>query len=326
MFKLFLLFSITFNTLGLSGTSFKVDQGLISKSAGDAVIANAENRQLTLPNIAPYPSVDQDVVNPNIYAKKYILVDNDSGTILASEGPHDKVPIASTTKIMTAIVALQNYSLDDIATVQKDAVQTVSSAGAIPDFYSNERMTIRNLLWCMLMNSSNVAAYALAEHMSSKNETGPEKFVALMNQKARDLGLKNTNYRDPAGLDGTGYSTAYDLVLATREAMKNSLFAQMVGTKQTTVYDEDRIDVHPLNNSNRLVNEWDYPGTVGVKTGYMPDTAEQSGAGHCLVAAVKREGHTLISVVLNTAENSATASATESRKLQDWGWANTKWK
>jgi len=325
MFNLFLLFSIAFNTLGLSGAAIKVDSGLISRSAGDASVANAETLKVDLPDILSYPTVDQDATKPKIYAKNYILLDSDSGAILASQKPYERVPVASTTKIMTAIVALENYSLDDLATVQQDAVTTVSNGGAIPDFYTGEKMTIRNLLWCMLMNSSNVAAYTLAEHMNSKNDTGPRKFITLMNQKAKDLGLKDSDFHDPAGLDGTGYSTAYDLTLATKQAMRNPLFAQMVGTKQATVYDNSGRYIHQLNNSNRLVNDWDYPGAIGVKTGYMPYDAENLGAGHCLVASVRRSGHTLISVILNTTENSATASATESKKLQDWGWQNISW-
>jgi len=325
MFNLFLLFSIAFNTLGLSGAALKVDSGLISRSAGDASVASADTLKIDLPDILAYPTVEKNAAKPKIYAQNFILVDSDSGAILASQKPFERVPVASTTKIMTALVVIENYSLDDVATVRQDAVTTVSNSGAIPDFYTGEKMTVRNLLWCMLMNSSNVAAYTLAEHMNSKNETGPQKFLTLMNQRARDLGLKDSDFRDPAGLDGKGYSTAFDLTVATKEALKSSLFAQIVKTKQSTVYDTSGRYVHQLNNSNRLVNDWDYPGAIGVKTGYMPDTAEQPGAGHTLVAAVERDGHTLISVILKTQADTPSASAEESRRLQDWGWTNVSW-
>ncbi len=325
MSKLFLIFSILFNTFGFSGATQKIDTNYISQTAGTAQSADAASLSAALPDILIYPIVNKNSPAPKIYASNYILVDNDSGEILTSLKPNERVPIASTTKIMTAIIALEKYSLDDIATVQPDAIKTVANDGAIPDFYANERMKIRDLLWCMLMNSSNVAAYTLAEHLNSGKETGISKFVAAMNAKARDFEMKDTNYRDPAGLDSTGYSSAYDLTVVTKQALKNSLFAEIVKTKTATVYDVDHRDVHPLNNSNRLVNDWNYPGAIGVKTGFMPDTPDQPGAGHTLVAAVQRNGHTLISVILNTVANTPTASAEESRKIQDWGWANVSW-
>ncbi|MDO8444453.1 MAG: serine hydrolase [bacterium] len=325
MSKLLLIFSILFNTLGFSGSAGKVDANLITQTAGVDRIASASTFGIPLPDIMPYPTVEKNAFQSKIYAQNYLLIDNDSGVILSSQKPYEQVPIASTTKIMTAIIVLENYELEDTAVVSKNAVSIVTEGGAIPDFYIGEQMTIKGLLQCLLINSSNVAAYALAEHLNDPDETGITKFVAKMNEKAQEYGLKDTDYHDPAGLDGTGYSSAYDLAAVTKQALKNSIFASIVRMKEATVYDTSGRYLHQLNNSNRLVNEWNYPGAIGVKTGYMPDSPDQPGAGHTLVAAVEREGHILVSVVLDTTADTPTASAEESRKLQDWGWANTTW-
>ncbi|HLC43791.1 MAG TPA: serine hydrolase [Patescibacteria group bacterium] len=325
MSKILLVVSILFNTLGFSGAAQKVDTNYISQIAGSAQTADASAPFAPLPDILPYPTIRKNAVSPKIYAQNYLLIDNDSGVLLAVQKPYEQVPVASTTKIMTAVLVLENYKLDDIVIISQNAISTVSKSGAIPDFRLGEQMTVRNLLRCMLINSSNVAAYALAEHLNGIGETGITKFVAKMNEKAKDFGMKDTNYQDPAGLDSTGYSSAYDLSVVTKQALKNEIFADIVKTREASVTDVIGRIVHQLNNSNRLVKEWNYPGAIGVKTGYMPDTPDQPGAGHTLVAAVERNGHILISVILNTTANTPSASAEESRKLQDWGWTNTIW-
>ncbi len=319
MTQILLLLSILCNTFGLTSASSRYNQDIVSRQFGQSNTVQAANVESKLPDISTYPMAQSASVKPKIYAKDYLIADSDSGVVLLSQGASDRVPIASTTKIMTATIVLENYNLDDVLVVSKEGVSTVSEDGAVPDFYTGEKMTVQNLLKCMLMNSSNVAAITLAEHMNNSDETGVTKFVAKMNEKAKSIGMDNTNYRDPAGLDVMGYSTATDLLTATKYAMKLDLFAQIVGTKQDIVYDVSGKYIHQLNNSNRLVNDWNYPGAIGVKTGFMPE------AGHCLVTAVKRDGHTLISIVLNTVANTPTASAQESRKLLDWAWQNTTW-
>ena len=325
MSKIFVVFSILFNTLGLGSAAQKVDTSIISQNAGSAQVVDASALNASIPDILPYPSVKKTIPAPKIYAQNYLLIDNGSGVILASQKPYEQVPIASTTKIMTAVIALENYKLDDIVSVSKKAVSIVAQSGAVPDFRSGEQMKMGEMLKCLLMNSSNVSANALAEHMNNGNETGMSKFISKMNDKAKDFGMKNTDYHDPAGLNSTGYSSAYDLAIVTKQALKNDIFADIVKTKEASVYDRLGKYLHQLSNSNRLVNEWNYPGAIGVKTGFMPDTPDQPGAGHTLVAAVKRDGHILVSVILNTTANTPTASAEESRKLQGWGWANVGW-
>jgi D-alanyl-D-alanine carboxypeptidase len=263
---------------------------------------------------------------------------------------------------MTAVVVLETYKLDDVVTISATAANQI---GATANFRVGEKLTVRSLLKAMLIKSANGAAYALAEHMNDKNDSGddPEvfssnstldfeneeqenaslanqdeegvtaskgvinqsektdiaKFITAMNNKAMELGMENTEYRDPAGLDTTGYSSAYDLYLITKYALKKDLFAEIVKTDHDVVKDTSGTIWHDLKNSNRLVGEYKYQGAIGVKTGYMPD------AGHILVSAAKRDGHTLVGVIINTFADTPSASADESRKMLDWGFENTIW-
>ena len=315
--KSLLLLSIFFNTFGIGSMSNKFDDAYINNlNQVSAKSAQASDLDLYLPTISARPYVKPNAPEATAFAKRYLLADLDSGLILAKDNEHEKVPIASTTKIMTASIVLENYKLDDVVTISADAV---AETGASIDFQVNEKMTVYNLLKCMLIKSANGAAYALAEHMNQGNETGVSTFMGKMNQKAKALGMNDTDYHDPAGLDVTGYSSAYDLLTVTKYALQKPTFAEIVQTKSATVTDvTGRISLD-LQNSNRLVSDWNYFGAIGVKTGYMPE------AGHCLVGAAKRDGHTLVSIVLETDSVAPTASAQESQRLLDWGWQNIVW-
>ncbi len=315
--KSLIILSIIFNTLGIGSASDKFDNAVINNQYNPANVVEASTTNfLALPEIAPRPIVKDFASDESILAKRYILVDADSGIVLAKQNEHEAVPIASTTKIMTASIVLENYKLDDVITISETAAGAI---GASANFVIGERITVQNLLKCLLIKSANGAAIALAEHANEPGETGTTKFIKMMNDKAKSLGMKDTDYHDPAGLDITGKSSAYDLSIITKYALKKPVFAQIVKTKKESVTDVLGTTWHALENSNRLVNQWDYPGAIGVKTGYMDE------AGHCLVGAAKRDGHTLIAVVLMTLSNTADASAIEARNLLDWGWANVDW-
>ncbi|HPS40283.1 MAG TPA: D-alanyl-D-alanine carboxypeptidase family protein, partial [Candidatus Cloacimonadota bacterium] len=260
------------------------------------------------------PKIKLGALKSSANSKEYILVDADSGVILAQNGKSEKVPIASTTKIMTAIIALENYQLTDIATISTDAVSQVPSVAYLR---TGEHMTVENLLNCMLIPSGNDAAYAVAEHMSD-DTGGTAKFVAKMNEKAKELGMADTHYEDPAGLNAEGYSTAYDLSIITKYALRNQTFRQIISKSSYVAKNTDGTIFHSLKQSNRLVTE-NYAGAIGVKTGFTPE------AGHCLVGAATRNGHTLISIVLNTYSTTPDASAIEAKRLLDWGFQNTEW-
>lgn len=314
--KSIIILAIIFRLLSLNSLADRFDNALYKTESGNSVKASA-SYNLPLPYITKNPNVDKFAIRPNINAKYYQLTDLDTNTLILKNNNKVKVPIASTTKIMTAVVALENYKLNDIITISSEAA---NQAGSDAFLRVGEKITVKELLYCLLVKSANDSAYALAEHLnSSPSSASVDAFVQQMNFKAKKLGMNDTFYKDPAGLDVTGYSTASDLYLVTKYAFSNSIFKQIVATKQYVAKSADGQIYHQLDNSNRLVNGYDYVGAIGVKTGYMPE------AGHCLVSAVKRDGHTLIGVVLNTYADTATASADESKKLQDWGWTNTKW-
>ena len=317
MIKLAIIFSIVFNSFGMGGIANNIDNSIINERAGSDTSAHASIQELILPELKEPPKVGNFAKAPsNIYAKYYLLLDPETDAVFASYEANTKTAIASTTKIMTATIILENYKLDDVVTISR---QAASQVGLDLTTRAGEKITVENLLDILLIISSNRAAYALAEHINLPGETGTDKFVQMMNEKAKSLGMYDTDYHDPAGLDTTGYSTAYDLAIITEYAMSKPLFAKIVGTAQGTATDVTGKIVHDLKNSNRLVSDWNYPGALGVKTGYMPD------ASHSLVAAAKRDNHTLYAIILYTTYDTAEASATEARKLLDWGWANIDW-
>lgn len=311
--KILLIMSIIFNTIGFTSVANGIDRKLVDSELKTTNSALAVDDSIPLPDIMPRVTVKRNAPDANILAKNYLLVHEESGIVLTQQGYKERVPIASTTKIMTSIVVLDNYNLEDTVAISSKAA---SQIGSSTNLRVGEKLKVSDLLKTLLISSCNTSAYALAEHLNSGSEEGIQKFVDLMNNKAKELGLKDTEYHDPAGLDTTGYSSAYDLYLTTKKAMEYPLFRQIVSTDLITVYNIDGTIRHDLTNSNRLVGEWKYPGAIGVKTGYMPE------AGHCLVAAAKRNNITLISVVLNTTETGPTKSAEESRKLLNWGFDN----
>lgn len=286
-------------------------QNGIVKSARD----QKENPDSLDIQINRVPQKAKNFNEPNILANSYILFDGDSFYPLAGEKIDDSVPIASTTKIMTAIVILENYKLDDLVTVSNNAVAQIGSESFLR---VGEKISVQELLYCLLINSDNEAAMALAEH-----KTGDYKdFVKLMNDKTQYLGLKNTGFKDPAGLDDSGYSTPRDLAIMTAYALKNEIFSSIIKTPEVNIVADNGI-TYQLTNSNRLIRNEEplyYFGATGVKTGYTPD------AGHCLVSSAEKDGHTIIGVILKTFKETNDASALESNKLLDWGFNNYEWK
>ena len=243
---------------------------------------------------------------PQIDAASAILVDLDSGQVLLQLAPDRRLPIASVTKIMTALLVLERTSLDDVVTVSDDAtfqpdLAGLSSLGLRP----GERITVQELLYALLLQSANDAAIALAEHVSGTEE----RFEAAMNARARQLGMDDTRFRSPNGLDDRGYSTARDLTILTREVYATQPgFGRMAATR---FHDVPAPAGPPRTIQNRNVLLWLYPGAFGVKTGYT------ARAGFCVVAAAQRDGRRLVAVVLgSTGEPFSEAAA-----LLNYGFA-----
>jgi len=245
--------------------------------------------------------------DPKIYAQSAILIDEATKYPLYAKGADTPVPIASITKVMTALVSLDTYKLNEIIEVKQESTEV---EGSKIELVAGEKIKIENLLYGLLMNSGNDAAKALASGRGSE-----EDFVAAMNKKADELGLRNTKLYDAAGLNDQGRSSAFDVALLFAYAIKDETFVKIINTAEKEVSSEDALVRHQLKSSNRLVNgEMPFEGVVGGKTGYTPD------AGHTLVCAASKNGHTLVSVVLKTDYNTKEASAEETKKLLAWGF------
>lgn len=264
-------------------------------------------------DILPRPYLATKNKNPGVSAYSIVLMDAPTKVVLYEKDSRKKVPIASTTKIMTGIIVLENYNLDDTITISETAAATI---GSDIQLRTNEKMTVNNLLKALLVQSGNDAAVALSEKITT------EEFVKKMNEKAKELGMKDTMFKDPAGLDDSGYSTPYDLAILASYALQNKKFSEIVQIKEADIVSADGKLGHKLESSNRLLfeNKIYYPYALGIKTGFTPT------AGHCLVSAAAKDNHLLIGVVLNTYKNTVEASAIESRKLLSWGFDNFEWK
>lgn len=249
---------------------------------------------------------------PRFAARHVIAVDHESGRVLVSQQADTVVPIASMAKLMTAIVALEHYRLDDIVTLSKESVST---NGSLIFLKSGEKISVESLLYGLLMQSGNDAAEALASHIGVR-----DIFLQLMNQKAQEIGARSTHFADPSGLSNETTSTASDMALIARYSLHNPKIVEIAKTPQRTITSIDGKVIHNLENSNRLVKEeMYYEGVKLGKTGFTPE------AGHNLAVAVERDNHMVITVVINTHESTNSASAEVTRDLLDWVFSNYEW-
>lgn len=219
----------------------------------------------------------------SVSARSAILMDGDSGRVLYEKNADARSLIASTTKIMTAHVICQSCNVLDRVEIMPEAVGIEGSSMYLK---AGEVLTVQELLYGLMLHSGNDAAVALAIYCGGT----VEGFVELMNDEAHRLGLHNTHFENPNGLDGEHhYSTARDLAILTRAAMENPIFRKTVSTKSVTVGERY------LTNHNKLL--WRIPGTDGVKTGYT------KAAGRILVSSACRDGRRLIAVTINAPDD-----------------------
>ena len=218
----------------------------------------------------------------NINARSCVVLDRTSKKILYGKNEYNKVKMASTTKIMTATIILENCDLNKTVSVSKKAANT---GGSRLGLKTNDKITIRDLLYGLLLVSGNDAAVCLAESCSGS----VSDFAILMNKKAIELGLTNTHFETPHGLDSDNhYTTAYELALLSDYALNNPIFLNIVGTKTYTINING--NSKNLSNTNELLGN--LSGVYGIKTGFT------NGANRCLVTACKREDMDIICVVL----------------------------
>ncbi len=239
---------------------------------------------------------------PATTAASAALFDPGSGCFLLETNADERRPMASTTKIMTALVVLECCTLDTTVKIPREAVGVEGSSIYL---FENEEITVRTLLYALLLNSANDAAAALAIHTAGSIAA----FATLMNEKAAALGLQNTHFTNPHGLyDEAHYTTARELALITAAALQNETFAEIVATKRYSVPQNGTDATRLFLNHNRLLRT--YEGAVGVKTGFTKKS------GRCLVSAATKNELTLIAVTLNDPNDWRDHTA-----LLDWGFA-----
>lgn len=219
----------------------------------------------------------------NISAESLIVYEKDSRTVVFEKNSSLRFSPASTTKIMTALVALETYDLDQYLIAQGVSEVSGSSMGLV----EGEEITVHNLLYGLMLPSGNDAAFVLSQNYPG----GRSAFVARMNEKANELRLQNTRFVDPAGYEDNNYSTAFDLARLAVVAVQNPVLKDIVETKFITVYDRTFTNEHRLENLNRLLQN---EGVYGVKTGYTYE------AGQVLVTLFESNGKTFIVVVLKS--------------------------
>lgn len=244
-------------------------------------------------------------VNPPLFSSNVVYAqDFETGEILYSKNADKRVAPASTTKIMTALVAQEYFRPADVLTVPKEARVGGSTMG----LKVGERLTFRSLLYGMLLNSGNDAAYTIALNYPG----GVSAFVSKMNEKALHLGLKDTHFTNPAGFDHPNhYSSAADLAVIAKQAALNPQLARVVATQETSILSIDKTHSHILRNLNKLLGE---EGVLGIKTG----TTEM--AGENLVALFDRNNRKVLTVVLGSSNRFG-----ETKSLTNWIYSNYLW-
>ncbi len=246
-----------------------------------------------------------------ITAKSAIIVflnrETAKENILYQKNSNQKLPIASLTKIMTAIIALENLNQDQLIKISKNSVMSDGNNGGL---IIDEELSVKDLLYIMLIESSNDAATALA---GDNPEITHDKFIDLMNKKAKELGLNTTSFSDPTGLDNNNRSSVLDLAMLGKKIIEIPLLLDIITTKEITLYSWDKKIVHNLKTTNKLFGR--NLAILGGKTGYTTE------AGGCMLTIFKINDNYLIGVVLGS-EN----REDDTEKLIDWAQNAWLWK
>ncbi len=243
-----------------------------------------------------------NAANHNLSGQSYVLMEEYSGRVLLERNSHQRMPMASTTKIMTALLAIEKGNLDDVVTIEEESVGVEGSSIYLK---LGEKVILRELVYGLILRSGNDSAVAIANHISGSLED----FVDEMNKKASTLGALDTSFMNPHGLhDDNHYSSAYDLGLITRAAFESKEFCEIFSTKS---YKGEREANYYYVNKNKTL--WEYDGGDGGKTGYT------IRSGRCLVSSASRDNMRLIAVSLN-----APNWFNDNYILLDYGFENYK--
>ncbi|MBI2334376.1 D-alanyl-D-alanine carboxypeptidase [Candidatus Daviesbacteria bacterium] len=251
------------------------------------------------------PPVSLGQIIPSVSARAVFIKDLTTDTVLYQKDANIPLPVASTTKIATALVGVEYFKPNSVLTVKDGAGMEGAKVGLI----SGETLSFRSLLYGMLLNSGNDAAFTIAENYPG----GYLSFVSAMNKKAMELGLQNTHFTNPAGFDDKKhFSSAADLARLSEEALKNYQLARIFATKETDVFSLDKKYSHHLSNLNKLLSQ--ISGVLGIKTGYTSLAKEN------LITLVERDSHRVLLVVLGSDDRFG-----ETTRLIDWTYANFRW-
>lgn len=234
-------------------------------------------------------STESDI---QIYSDGAVLMESSTGKLLYGKNENKKLYPASTTKILTAIIAIEKYNLTDTLTASKNAVMSIPSGYSNAAIQPDEALKVQDLLELFLIHSANEIGYIFAENISGN----VDKFADLMNQKASEIGCKNTHFTNPSGIHNENhYTTAYDMALITQYCMKNQTFRDIVSMASCTISATDKYQERYFKNTNDLLDsksKYYYQYAIGVKTGFTTQ------AKNCLIAASKKDNLELITVVL----------------------------
>ena len=250
---------------------------------------------------------------PKLDARSWVLVDADTGIYLAGKNPDKRLPVASTTNVMVALIAFdRGVDLDEEVTISDQAERFVGSVYSNVGLISGERLSVRELLVASLVPSGTDAVYALAEHLGGGGgKAGVENFVDEMNHKAKEMALENTHFEDPAGLDSPEhYSSARDMAEIARAAMAYAQFRDIVDTEEATISTQDRHIA--LFTTNNLL--YTYEPATGIKTGTSPE------AGPSLIASAKEGDESYIAVLLDA--NGENYRFSTAQNLLDFGFGH----
>ncbi|HEX8731039.1 MAG TPA: D-alanyl-D-alanine carboxypeptidase family protein [Ktedonobacterales bacterium] len=297
---------LTLSTLVMVAALFQMSRvgAVFASQSGRALAAVAASGAVATPDLSGEPSV---------VAHAAFLFDADTGEILYSKNADEELPQASCTKIMTAMVAVEHGDLDQMITVGADARALVNSDSSYMGLSVGEKLTLRDLLYGLLLPSGNDAAVAIADGIAGSVPA----FVALMNQKAAQLGLTRTHFENPHGLDAPGhYTTARDLAALAADAMRVPVIEQMTSTHSYNIPATATHKAYHLLTGNDLLtgSRAAYPGAIGVKPGYT------GPAGYTMAFAAIRSGHLLVGSVLH--DPSWQVRIVDMHTLLDWGFTH----
>ena len=264
--------------------------------------------------------VNAPEANFSIYSEGAILMDSSTGKVLYGKNEDEKLYPASTTKILTAILAIEKCNLTDKITASNTAVMSIPAGYSNAAIQPGEALTVQELLDLFLIHSANEVGFIFAEHISGS----AEDFATLMNQKATEIGCKNTHFTNPSGLhDSEHYSTAYDMALIARYCMKNETFRNIVSKTSCTVKATDKYEERYFKNTNDLIipsSKYYYEYAIGIKTGFTTQ------AKNCLISASLKDGLELITVSLGAeaTEDGRSGRYVDTLNLFEYGFSNYK--